>query len=214
MSSLCVVSVPPFALEHGFHKHSCLSSRASKVEETSAGIGCCIPDGVTGSQSDPLRDRSVLLLSSGELLLRAEGLVALCRMRSASIFKSSSRSPPSARSVDAPSNSQSSASKHSQKIIVGRTYRHRDDCRGVEACISLRVVVESFLTDLQISKLWDLSESRDCACLENEERPRLPETDWRLGPLMCVSLAEVRPVAAVETESRQVFDFLLCEASK
>jgi hypothetical protein len=36
-----------------------------------------IPDRVTGSQSDPLRNRSVLLLGSGELLLRAEGLVAL-----------------------------------------------------------------------------------------------------------------------------------------
>jgi hypothetical protein len=36
-----------------------------------------VPDGVTSSQSDPLRNRSVLLLGSGELLLRTEGLVAL-----------------------------------------------------------------------------------------------------------------------------------------
>jgi hypothetical protein len=39
--------------------------------------GCSIPDRVTSSQSDPLRNRSVLLLGSRELLLRAEGLVAL-----------------------------------------------------------------------------------------------------------------------------------------
>ena len=36
-----------------------------------------VPDGVTSSQSDPLRNRSVLLLSFRKLLLRAEGLVAL-----------------------------------------------------------------------------------------------------------------------------------------
>ena len=36
-----------------------------------------VPDGVTSSQSDPLRNWSVLLLSSRKLLLRAEGLVAL-----------------------------------------------------------------------------------------------------------------------------------------
>lgn len=36
-----------------------------------------IPDCVTGSQSDPLRNWSVLFLGFGELLLRSEGLVAL-----------------------------------------------------------------------------------------------------------------------------------------
>lgn len=36
-----------------------------------------VPDGVTSSETDPLRDRSVLLLRLGELLLRAERLVAL-----------------------------------------------------------------------------------------------------------------------------------------
>ncbi len=36
-----------------------------------------VPDGVTSSQSDPLRDWSVLLLGSRQLLLRTEGLVAL-----------------------------------------------------------------------------------------------------------------------------------------
>jgi hypothetical protein len=36
-----------------------------------------VPYGVTGSETDPLRDGSVLLLSSGELDLCAEGLVAL-----------------------------------------------------------------------------------------------------------------------------------------
>lgn len=37
----------------------------------------CLPDGVTGSQADPLRDRTVLLLGFGKLLLGAEGLLAL-----------------------------------------------------------------------------------------------------------------------------------------
>jgi hypothetical protein len=36
-----------------------------------------VPDGVTSPQSDPLRDRSVLLLGFRQLLLRPEGLVAL-----------------------------------------------------------------------------------------------------------------------------------------
>ncbi|KAK2628534.1 hypothetical protein QTJ16_001637 [Diplocarpon rosae] len=36
-----------------------------------------VPDGITSPQSDPLWDRSVLLLGSGELHLCAEGLVAL-----------------------------------------------------------------------------------------------------------------------------------------
>ncbi len=39
--------------------------------------GCSVPDRVTSSQSDPLRNGSVLLLGSRELLLRTEGLVAL-----------------------------------------------------------------------------------------------------------------------------------------
>lgn len=36
-----------------------------------------VPDGVAGSKADPLRDWAVLLLRFGELLLRAEGLLAL-----------------------------------------------------------------------------------------------------------------------------------------
>jgi hypothetical protein len=35
------------------------------------------PNGIPGPQTDPLRDRSVLLLRPRELLLRAEGFVAL-----------------------------------------------------------------------------------------------------------------------------------------
>ena len=37
----------------------------------------CVPDGVVGAQSNPLRDRTVLLLRFGELLLGAERLVGL-----------------------------------------------------------------------------------------------------------------------------------------
>lgn len=36
-----------------------------------------VPDGVTSPETDPLRDRAVLLLRLGELLLRTERLVAL-----------------------------------------------------------------------------------------------------------------------------------------
>ncbi len=36
-----------------------------------------VPDGVVRPQSDPLRDRAILLLRSGELLLRTERLVGL-----------------------------------------------------------------------------------------------------------------------------------------
>ena len=58
------------------------------VEPWRRGLGgCSIPDRVTSSQSDPLRNRSVLLLGSGELLLRAEGLVALLNASSASILQ-------------------------------------------------------------------------------------------------------------------------------
>ena len=58
------------------------------VEPWRRGLGgCSIPDRVTSSQSDPLRNRPVLLLGSGELLLRAEGLVALLNASSASILQ-------------------------------------------------------------------------------------------------------------------------------
>lgn len=36
------------------------------------------PDGITGSKTNPLRDRAVLFLGFGELLLGAEGFVGLC----------------------------------------------------------------------------------------------------------------------------------------
>ena len=43
-----------------------------------AGSGSIVPDGVVGAQTDPLRDRAVLLLGLGQLLLGAERLVGLC----------------------------------------------------------------------------------------------------------------------------------------
>ncbi len=66
-----------------------------KIELDGAGLKLLksIPDGVTSPQSDPLRDRSVLLLGSCELLLRAEGLVALLNVSSASIFQNHLLSP-------------------------------------------------------------------------------------------------------------------------
>jgi hypothetical protein len=80
-------------------------------------LGTCesLPDRVTSSQADPLRNRSVLLLGSGELLLRAEGLVALLNVSSASILQISSTIPlhPRARAIPS-SIVQSSASNNSQ----------------------------------------------------------------------------------------------------
>jgi hypothetical protein len=95
-----------------------------------------VPDGVTCPQSDPLRDRPVLLLSFGELLLRAEGLVALLNVSSASILQIVFNAifihhPPSGASdrsfIPKPSHRQ-----YLRDNITGRTYRHRDDCRVVE----------------------------------------------------------------------------------
>ena len=40
---------------------------------------CSVPDGVTGAKTDPLGNGAVLPLRLGELLLRAESLVALCQ---------------------------------------------------------------------------------------------------------------------------------------
>lgn len=40
--------------------------------------GVVVPDGVAGSEADPLRDGAVLLLGLSQLLLGAEGLVGLC----------------------------------------------------------------------------------------------------------------------------------------
>lgn len=39
------------------------------------------PDRVTGAQTDPLWDGTVLLLGFGEFLLGAEGFLGLCRRR-------------------------------------------------------------------------------------------------------------------------------------
>ncbi len=46
---------------------------------------CFVPDGVTGAQTDPLGNGSVLLLRLGELLLRAESLVALLGIASSAL---------------------------------------------------------------------------------------------------------------------------------
>lgn len=49
--------------------------------------GEVVPDGVVGSKANPLRDRTVLLLGLGQLLLGAEGLVGLyCSVRIATTW--------------------------------------------------------------------------------------------------------------------------------
>ncbi len=88
MSPLCVVSINQVGQNGAFHNNMCSSSKLVEIGEPwRRGLGgCSIPDRITSSQSDPLRNRSVLLLGSGELLLRAEGLVALLNASSASIL--------------------------------------------------------------------------------------------------------------------------------
>ena len=54
--------------------HSSSALRDSQGDVAGRG---CVPDGVVGSQADPLGDRAVLLLSFRKLHLRAEGLVGL-----------------------------------------------------------------------------------------------------------------------------------------
>lgn len=46
-------------------------------DSTRSGEGGAVPDGVPGPHPNPLRDRTVLLLRLGKLLLRPERLVAL-----------------------------------------------------------------------------------------------------------------------------------------
>jgi hypothetical protein len=50
----------------------------SYVVLSRTGPGSIVPDGVVGAQTNPLRDRTVLLLGLGQLLLGAERLVGLC----------------------------------------------------------------------------------------------------------------------------------------
>jgi hypothetical protein len=59
---------------------SCLC--ISKIPSSSSirlhlSLGSIVPDGVVGAQTNPLRDRTVLLLRLGELLLGAERLLGL-----------------------------------------------------------------------------------------------------------------------------------------
>jgi hypothetical protein len=54
-----------------------LTSPCFVSSKLAPGVRSIVPDGVTGSETDPLWDRSVLLLGSRELDLCAEGLVAL-----------------------------------------------------------------------------------------------------------------------------------------
>lgn len=63
-----VAYVPSFSIPPGPTSMRDVQERRKEV---------CLPDGVTGSQADPLRDRTVLLLGFGKLLLGAEGLLAL-----------------------------------------------------------------------------------------------------------------------------------------
>lgn len=48
-----------------------------EIARNKGGGSVAVPDGVTGSQADPLGNRAVLLLRFGKLLLGSEGLVAL-----------------------------------------------------------------------------------------------------------------------------------------
>ena len=81
MPPLCVVSIGELLLAIRLHLPCLRFVGRSKwkyfFDEGSCGLEVCIPDGVTGSQSDPLRNWSVLLLRTRKLDLCTERLVAL-----------------------------------------------------------------------------------------------------------------------------------------
>ena len=74
MSSLGVVSMkPPISISiHLTNRHTFVGEEGKEEEEVDD-----VPDGVACPETDPLWDRSILLLRFRELLLRAEGFVAL-----------------------------------------------------------------------------------------------------------------------------------------
>ena len=80
MSSLRVISAQyllALSLSRDTFINSRYASLSLRIMSSGSWRRSCIPDCVTSSQSDPLRNWSVLLLCFGELLLRSEGLVAL-----------------------------------------------------------------------------------------------------------------------------------------
>lgn len=85
MSPLGVVSVAPSAVVLAPADAGCSQDRIADRRDRRVD-GLCgreegVPDGVTSAETDPLWDRSVLLLGLGQLDLRAERLVALCGER-------------------------------------------------------------------------------------------------------------------------------------
>lgn len=60
------------------HCSSCPPEMSSLFHQFVLLHGVVVPDGVAGSEADPLRDGAVLLLGLSQLLLGAEGLVGLC----------------------------------------------------------------------------------------------------------------------------------------
>ena len=69
----------------GIAKPCCVASSAPRLAHQvlpsllKVQVGHLVPDSVTSSQSNPLRNGSVLLLRFGELLLRSKRLVALSK---------------------------------------------------------------------------------------------------------------------------------------
>jgi len=91
-----------------------------------------VPDGVAGPETNPLRDRPVLLLRLGELLLRTERLVALDERTAVSglLSRQLTRCVPPAHLGCPPRDSQR---RDPQEPIADTysaiTYRHFDCCR-------------------------------------------------------------------------------------
>ena len=77
MSSLGVVSMVVRVSPCPFILSSHAVSSSNSLFDMGFAIGVAVPDGVVGPQSNPLRDRAVLLLCLRKLLLRAERLVGL-----------------------------------------------------------------------------------------------------------------------------------------
>lgn len=73
---------------HSRQFSSCVRLWHPKIQHhRGLGLGVIVPDGVACAEANPLRNRAVLLLRFGKLLLGAEGLLALYFVRSCALSR-------------------------------------------------------------------------------------------------------------------------------
>ena len=123
----------------------------------SAYLESFVPDGVVGSQSNPLRNRAVLLLRFGELLLGAERLVRLVILSAGCITMAR----------------------------IGVAYRHLDGGVYCQGCKSVRLSGEA-VQDLTsaIRRQWDFARN---SCGFASPRPAYHTSWRTVGQMMLLS---------------------------